>query len=191
MKLGKDKLNSCDISSLLEYHDSISTYVGESIMSKDEVVSSIGDVESGVKFLKDRIEETPDGYTLKKADAVAFMAASGVPEAAHKQVLNAEGLMLRSLYQMTGDKLMEKVNLAKKAGINVAEEPVTAETKVATLGGKHRFVATSTRMGISPKTGEKTQSYGRCRLISDLNRAIPKEERQSLVDNCKKACGVI
>lgn len=158
-------------------------------MSKKDELTPITDVESGVAFLKDRIEETKEGYNLKKTDAVAFMTAAGVPEPAQKQTIAAESLLLRSLYKLTSDKLVEKIAEAKKSGVDVKTEPVIAVTKAATLGGKHRFVAASTRMGISPKTGEKTQSFGRCKLITDLNRTIPKEERQSLVDSCKKACG--
>ena len=157
----------------------------------EEKVTAIGDVKSATDFLKERVEKTDAGYVLKKTDAVAFMAAAGVPEAAHKQVLNAESLLFQGMYQLTADKLIENIGVAKKAGTDVSKEPVIAQSKITTLGGKHRMVATSTRTGTAPRTGEPTQSYGRFRLISDLNRTIPKDARNDFVERCKKACGAV
>lgn len=158
-------------------------------MSKKDELTPITDVESGVAFLKDRIEETGEGYNLKKADAVAFMTAAGVPEPAQKQTIAAESLLIRSLYKLTSNKLIEKIGEAKKSGVDVKNEPVIVVTKAATHSSKIRLIETSTKKGISPKTGEATQSFGRAKLITDQSRYITKEERQEVVDACKKACG--
>lgn len=157
----------------------------------DDKVTVINDVTHATAFLKERAEQTDTGFALKKSDAVAFMAAAGVPEAAHKQVLNAESMLFQGMYNLTTEKLIENIAAAKKAGTDVSKDAVTAQSKITTLGGKHRMVATSTRTGTAPRTGEVTQSYGRFRLISDLNRTIPKEARADFVDRCKKACGAL
>ena len=157
-------------------------------MANEEKVTSITDLDSATSYLKGCVEDTGAGLVLKKSDAVKFMAAAGVPEAAHRQVLNAEALMFQGIYNLTADKLMENIAAAKKEGIDVSKEPVNAQCKITTLGGKHRMTATSTRTGTAPRTNEPTQSYGRLRLISDLNRQIPKDRRAEFVERCKKAC---
>ena len=158
-------------------------------MSKETMV--IADLDSAVKFLKEHAEETEVGYNLTRKEAVKFMASAGVPEAAHKQVQSAEGLLLNGMFRLNCQKVLQNIDKAKKAGVDVKVEPVVAISKITTLGNnKHRIVSTSSRIGTVPKTGERTQSFGRTRIISDYNRQISKEDRLTFVDDCKKHCGV-
>lgn len=158
-------------------------------MSKETMV--IGDLDSAVKFLKEHAEETEVGFNLSKKEAVKFMASAGVPEAAHKQVQTAEGLLLNGMFRLNCQKVLQNIDKAKKTGVDVTTEPIVAVSKITTLGNnKHRIVSTSSRVGTIPKTGERTQSFGRTRIISDYNRQISKEDRLNFVADCKKHCGV-
>lgn len=157
--------------------------------TEEKVTSVVSDLPSAVAFLKEKAELGPNGFSLKKQDAIAFMAAAGVPKAAHKQVCDAENLLLQGMFELTTSQLLVNIEEAKKKGIDVASTPVKSNFACATMSGKHFMQATSMRNGRNPKTEEITKSFGRVRLVTDMKRSIPKENRQDFIDRCKAACG--
>lgn len=145
---------------------------------------------SAVDFINKVAKVNDKGlWTVPQKDYTKFMEENrGISETVLKEVANANQEWVMGAYRFAGDKLLEKIEDAKKSGRDAKSESVEISTNIPF--GQIKFGVEASRVyGVmnSDKTTTKTMVG---RLVFQQKRMISKAVCEDYEDRVKKALGL-
>lgn len=165
---------------------SVDTYHFFFAKGKLEMTIEVNDLAK--KLAEVAKETTPDSgkYSVTMKENMGLMEECGVTEASIRAVGNAQSAVLEAANIVLGDKLVERIEAAKKAGDDPSE--LQTSLRLPTVGGSLNVRLQAQRVSNDPQNpGKQVTTYGRSGVRLRVSPSMGKETQEKTAKRVEQA----
>lgn len=145
-------------------------------------------VKSVADVLRSTMKETtPDSgrFSVTMKDHMKIMESQGVSESSVRALATAQGIMHEAANQVLGEKLVEKINAAKKAGDDPSGLTVTLSAPMPNSSTKYMLRASKT-VNDPQNLGSRKEIFGSFGIKHKMSQSVGRESIQRTADTIAK-----